>query len=35
MTDVATSFIDNVNKCVELEVKQEKYKEVLEEYFEI
>ena len=35
MTDEATSFIDNVNKCVKLEVKKEKYKDLIEEYFEV
>lgn len=35
MTDEATRFIDNVNKCVKLEVKKEKYKDLIEEYFEV
>ena len=35
MTDEATSFIDNVNKCIKLEVKKEKYKDLIEEYFEV
>jgi thymidylate synthase len=35
MTDFATSFLDNVKKCIDLNVKDEKYKEVIEEYFTI
>jgi len=35
MTDFATSFLDNVKKCIDLNVKDEKYKEVIQEYFTI